>query len=139
MHKFCACFFKKVQISIWEHRKSRGGGLNFSKMSEFQLFDSVVCNITFIRNVWNSKMSQFGQRGGVKIFQKCLKFKNVPKVGGGGGQPYLMGTLSQIFLIFYFDASPKEKCCRTLNQQKTENPPCHNLWFLSGACLNRYW
>ena len=28
-----------------------GGCLNFSKMSEFQLFDSVVCNITFIRNV----------------------------------------------------------------------------------------
>ena len=25
-------------------------------------------------------------RGGVvNIFQKCLKFKNVPKVGGGGG------------------------------------------------------
>ena len=31
--------------------KIQGGGLNFSKMSEFQLFDSVVCNITFIRNV----------------------------------------------------------------------------------------
>ena len=44
--------------------KNLRGGLNFSKMSEFQLFDSVVCNITFIRNVWNSKMSQFGQRGG---------------------------------------------------------------------------
>ena len=25
--------------------------------------------------------------GGVSIFQKCLKFKNVPKVGGGGGNP----------------------------------------------------
>ena len=24
-----------------------------------------------------------GQRGGVNIFQKCLKFKNVPNVGGG--------------------------------------------------------
>ena len=23
--------------------------------------------------------------GGVSIFQKCLKFKNVPKVGRGGG------------------------------------------------------
>ena len=23
--------------------------------------------------------------GGVNIFKKCLKFKNVPKVGGGGG------------------------------------------------------
>ena len=27
------------------------GGLDFSKMSEFQLFDSVVCNFTFIKNV----------------------------------------------------------------------------------------
>ena len=35
-------------------------------------------------------MSQFGKKGGVSIFQKCLKFKNVPKVGGGGrGQPLL--------------------------------------------------
>ena len=25
--------------------------------------------------------------GGVCIFQKCLKFKNVPKVGGGGDPP----------------------------------------------------
>ena len=31
--------------------KNLGGVLNFSKMSEFQLFNSVVCNITFIRNV----------------------------------------------------------------------------------------
>ena len=41
---------RKFPISIWEFDKPRGG-LNFSKMSEFQLFDSVVCNITFIRNV----------------------------------------------------------------------------------------
>ena len=33
------------------------------------------------------KMSQFGQRGGVNIFQKCLQFKNAPKVGGGGVNP----------------------------------------------------
>ena len=31
--------------------ENRGGGLYFSKMSQFQLFDSVFCNITFIRNV----------------------------------------------------------------------------------------
>ena len=43
--------------------------------------------------------------GGVNIFQKCPKFKNVPKVGRGGGST-LIGTLSQIFLIFYFDGSP---------------------------------
>ena len=38
------------------------------------------------------------RRGGVNIFQKCPKFKNVPKVGRGGGAT-LFGTLSQIFLI----------------------------------------
>ena len=43
--------------------------------------------------------------GGVNIFQKCPKFKNVPKGGRGGGAT-LIGTLSQIFSIFYFDASP---------------------------------
>ena len=52
-------------------------------------------------------MSQFGQKGVVNIFQKCPKFKNVPKVGRMGGGPTLIGTLSQIFSIFYFDASPK--------------------------------
>ena len=29
---------RKLPISIWEFEKPRGGGLNFSKMSEFQLF-----------------------------------------------------------------------------------------------------
>ena len=31
--------------------KKRGEVSYFSKMSQFQLFDSVVCNITFIKNV----------------------------------------------------------------------------------------
>ena len=38
-------------------------------------------------------MSQFGQKGGVNIFQKCLKFKNFPSVSN--------------FLVFFSDASPK--------------------------------
>ena len=37
--------------------------------------------------------------GGGNIFQKCLKFKNVPKVGGGGG-PTLIGTLSKFSRFF---------------------------------------
>ena len=61
----------------------RGGGQHFSKMSEIQKCPNLV------------------RRGGGSIFQKCLKFKNVPKVGGG-----LIGTLSQIFSIFYLNASP---------------------------------
>ena len=53
-------------------------------------------------------MSQFGQKGGgVNIFQNCLKLKNVPKVGERGGGSTLIGTLSLIFSIFYFDASPR--------------------------------
>ena len=46
-------------------------------------------------------MSQFGQSGGGSAF-----FKNVPKVGGGEGST-LIGILSKIFSIFYFDVSPK--------------------------------
>ena len=39
-----------------------------------------------IKIVSISKMSQIDQRGGgVSIFQKCLKLKNVPNVGGGRG------------------------------------------------------
>ena len=52
------------------------------------------------------------------LYKKCLKFKNVPKVGGGGGGVNLIGTLPQIFSIFYFDASPKEK----LKKQKKNGP-----------------
>ena len=32
-------------------------------------------------------MSQFGQGGGSAFFKKCLKFKNVQNVGGGGVNP----------------------------------------------------
>ena len=41
--------------------ENRWGGLYFSKMSQFQLFDSVFFNITFIRNVWISKSSELQQ------------------------------------------------------------------------------
>ena len=43
-------FSKKSQFQFW-NIENPGGGLNLSNMSKFQLFDSVVCNITFIRNV----------------------------------------------------------------------------------------
>ena len=39
-------------------------------------------------------------RGGVRIFQKCLKFKNVPKVGGGKVNPNW--DIVPIFLDFLF-------------------------------------
>ena len=44
-------------------------------MSEFQLFDSVVCNITFITNVCNSKSSEFDPRVGGRKFSKISEFQ----------------------------------------------------------------
>ena len=42
----------QFQIGNFENR---GGGIYFSKMSQFQLFDSVFCNITFIRQFSEEK------------------------------------------------------------------------------------
>ena len=44
-------------------------------------------------------------RGGVNIFQKRLKFKNVPNVGGGGGVNPNWDIVPN-FLVFFSDASP---------------------------------
>ena len=99
-----------------------------SKMTQFQLFDSVVCNITFMKNIWNLKMSQFGQKGGSAFFKNVWNSKMSQFVKKGGGSAFLknvwnsklsqrseggegstlIGTLSQIFSIFYFDASPNK-------------------------------
>ena len=57
-----------------------------------------------IKIVSISKMSQIDQKGGVSIFQKCLKFKNVSIVGGGGGAT-LNETLSHFFPFFFSDAN----------------------------------
>ena len=40
--------------------------------------------------------------GGVSIFQKCLKFKNVPKVGRGGGGVNPNWDIVPNFLDFLF-------------------------------------
>ena len=76
---------RKFPISIWEFEKPGGGGLNFSKISEFQLF----CNHFAILPL--SEMSEI---------QKVL---NYPR---GGGQS-LIGNFSQIFPFVFSDASPK--------------------------------
>ena len=52
-------------------------------------------------------MSQIDQKGGVSIFQKCLKFKNVSNVGGGGGVNPNWDIVPN-FTIFFSDASPKD-------------------------------
>ena len=52
-------------------------------------------------------MSQIDQKGEVSIFQKCLKFKNVSNVGGGGGNPN--SDIVRNFTVFFSDASPKKQ------------------------------
>ena len=56
-----------------------GGGVSiFQKCLNFNYFAIILqlfSNITFIRNVLNSKSSEFDPRGGVGNFQKVLKFK----------------------------------------------------------------
>ena len=63
---------KNVPISIWKFWKQRGGSLFFKNVPISIIF-AIFCNFAFIKNVWNSKMSQFGQKGGGSTF-----FKNVP-------------------------------------------------------------
>ena len=48
------------------------------------------------------------RRGGVNIFQKCLKFKNVPNVRGGGGVNPNWDIVPN-FLVFFSDACPYSK------------------------------
>ena len=62
--------------------------------------------------------------GGVQIFQKCLKFKNIPNVGGGGEGSTLIGTLSQIFSFFFSDASPNNINNYNNNNQMRSNQYC---------------
>ena len=84
--------FKKTEMAQFQfgNFENRRGGLYFSKLSQFQLFDSVFCNITFIKNVRNSKMSQFGKKGGggqhfskMSEIQKCPKCRRGGERGGG--------------------------------------------------------
>ena len=78
-------FFQKCPNFHLGILKTEVGGLYFSKMSQFQLFDSVFCNITFIRNVRNSKMSPFGQRGGGQHFSKMTEIQKCSKGQREGG------------------------------------------------------
>ena len=64
--------------------------------------------------------------GGVSIFQKCLKFKNVPNVGGGGGGNPNWDIVPN-FTVFFSDASPKVACLSrselgTAKPQLVSNP-----------------
>ena len=66
-----------------------GGGQHFSKMSEIQKCPNLV------------------RGGGGQHFSKMSEIQKYPKGWGEGST--LIGTLSQIFSIFYFDASPNKE------------------------------
>ena len=77
-------------------------------MSEVQKCPNLIRGegAAFFKNVWNSKMSQFGKKGGSAFFKNVWNSKMSQRSEGGEGST-LIGTLSQIFSIFYFDGSPK--------------------------------
>ena len=101
-------------------------------MSEFQLFDSVVCNFTFIRNVWNSKSSEFDPRGGGRKFSKSSEIQKVLNYPRGGGAS-LISNFSQIFQFFFSDGSPKKRtsgskrCARSPIQSVRDEPNQFNM------------
>ena len=84
-----------------------------SKMALFQKTKYTICFISVSDAcTWHAiKIEENFQksprpRGGVNFFQKCLKFKNVPNVGGGGGVNPNWDIVPN-FLVFFSDASPK--------------------------------
>ena len=52
------------------------------------------------------KVPIWSERGGVNIFQKCLKFKNVPNVRGEGGVNPNWDIVPNFLVFFFSDASP---------------------------------
>ena len=52
------------------------------------------------------KCPNLGRGGGGQHFSKMSEIQKCPKGRKGGGGSTLIGTLSHIFSIFYFDASP---------------------------------
>ena len=98
---------RKFPISIWEFEKPRGVSI-FQKCLNFNYFAIILqlfCNITFIRNVWKSKMSEFDPRGGgVSNFQKCLKFNKVWNFRWWGGVKPIWEFFPN-FSVFFMMAS----------------------------------
>ena len=101
------------------------GGVKKTEMSQFQFgnYENRGGGSLFFKNVpismiWWCNLQYY-------LYKKCLTFKNVPIWSEGGSTFFknvwnskmsqrsegegstLIGTLSQIFSIFYFDASPK--------------------------------
>ena len=70
-------FFSKQSQFQFGKFAHPGGGSQFFKNVPISIILQLFCNITFIKNVGKSKISEFDPRGGVSNFQKCLKFKKV--------------------------------------------------------------
>ena len=81
------------------------GGSEFFTFFPISIILQLFCNITFIRNVWKSKMSEFDPRGGVSNFQKCLKFKKVWNFRWGGGVKPIWEFFPN-FSVFFFMMAP---------------------------------
>ena len=69
-----------------------------------------------IKIVSISKMSQIDQKGGVSIFKKCLKFKNVPNVGGGGRGVNPNWDIIPNCTVFFLVTPPLKKKCRNITE-----------------------
>ena len=115
--------------------ENRGGGLYFSRMSQFQFWNfENRGGVSIFQICPNLNLGILKTEGGISIFQKCPNFsylivyfailpskmfqfgqhfskmseiQKCPKGRRGGEGSTLIGTLSQIFSIFYFDASPQ--------------------------------
>ena len=97
-------FFKKVPISIWELRKSRGGVLIFQKCPNFNYFAIILQYYLYkkclkIKNVWIWSEGGGGQQfSKMSEIQKSLKFPM-----GRGGQAYL-GIFPKFFRFIFMMA-----------------------------------
>ena len=70
--------------------ENRGGGLYFSRMSQFQLFDSVFCNITFI----NKNAKRPIEAHIAPIFKEFKDLKQIERIWKLGlcASPYTLFT-----------------------------------------------
>ena len=107
--------------------KTEGGGLYFSKISQFQLSISFFHSISIIRNVWNSKMSHFGSRGGSTFLRKvCPKFSRFSILAQLS--PSLFPLFGTLFLWSpYCNCVKPHHCCLAFFFVKTPTQPQLNL------------
>ena len=97
---------KKTKMSQFQfgNFENRGGGSLFFKNVPISIILQLFCNITFIRNVWKSKMSEFDPRGGSAIFKNVWNSKKSEISDGGGVKP--IWEFFPKFFRFFFMMAP---------------------------------